>query len=90
MLRGGAPDFIALRVDDDGNIGQFMAVEVKDGRGQLTYEQQVYRKLFTLAGIPFIVETIHTKPRQPILGQATPSHAIPDQTNHSISQRDKQ
>jgi len=57
MLRGGAPDFIALKVDDNGDILEFQGVEVKSKNSNgLSYEQQVYRKLFKLASIPYRVE----------------------------------
>jgi len=56
MLRGGAPDFIALRVDDKGNILEFRGVEVKTNGSSLTYEQAIYQRIFELANIPFTVE----------------------------------
>jgi len=57
MLRGGAPDFIALKVDDNGNILEFQGIEVKAKNGNgLSYEQQVYRRIFGLANIPYRVE----------------------------------
>jgi len=56
VLRGGAPDFIALKVDGEGNITDWKGVEVKPLKGgKLSYEQQVYKKLFGLAGIKFEV-----------------------------------
>lgn len=56
MLRGGAPDYIAIKVDDIGKILEFKGVEVKSKDGTLTYEQQIYKKLFELAEIKYIVE----------------------------------
>jgi hypothetical protein len=56
MLRGGAPDFVALKVSEDGNILESRGIEVKRDGSQLTYEQAIYRKIFELAGIPYIVE----------------------------------
>jgi len=60
VLRGGAPDFIALKVDPSGKILSFKGVEVKSrGNGfKLSYEQEVYRKLFQLAKIEFEVEVV--------------------------------
>lgn len=57
MLRGGAPDFVAIRLDIEGNIVEFRGIEVKPDNGKLTYEQAIYKKLFEMAGIPYIVET---------------------------------
>lgn len=56
MLRGGAPDFIAIKVDSNGDIVQFKGIEVKSDGADLSYEQAVYKKLFEHTGIPFIVE----------------------------------
>lgn len=58
ILRGGAPDFIALKVDEGGEILEFMGVEVKPANGSLSYEQLVYRKVFKKAGIEFKVEVV--------------------------------
>lgn len=56
MLRGGAPDYIALKVNSDGKILTFQGVEVKSKGSLLTYEQQIYKKIFEMANIPYIVE----------------------------------
>ena len=56
MLRNGAPDFIALKVDDKGKILAKRGVEVKPPGGILTYEQGVYREVFRDAGIPYQIE----------------------------------
>jgi len=58
MLRNGAPDFIALKVDEAGNILEIKGVEVKSPKDKLTYEQAVYRKVFQKAGIDYIVEAV--------------------------------
>lgn len=58
MLRGGAPDFIALKVNGEGGIQEFMGVEVKPTNGSLSYEQGVYKKIFQLATIKYIVEVV--------------------------------
>ena len=59
MLRNGAPDFIALRVDDSGNIIETIAIEVKSLGSSLSYEQQVYREVFKKAGVKYIVEVVN-------------------------------
>lgn len=43
-LRGGAPDFVFLKVKD-GKILDFIFVEVKYGHDKLSYEQKVYKKI---------------------------------------------
>ena len=60
VLRGGAPDFIALKVSPTGEIMEFKGVEVKSRANgvKLSYEQEVYRKLFQLAKIDFEVEIV--------------------------------
>lgn len=58
MLRGGAPDYIALRVDGEGKITEFEGVEVKRNGAKLSYEQGIYRMIFQKAGIPFRVEIV--------------------------------
>jgi hypothetical protein len=58
ILRNGAPDLIALKVNERGDITDMMAVEVKSKTDRLTYEQEVYRKIFEKAGIPFKVEVV--------------------------------
>lgn len=58
VLRNGAPDFVMLKVDEEGAILAIMGVEVKSPRGRLTYEQGVYRKIFEAAGLPYAVEVV--------------------------------
>lgn len=77
MLRGGSPDFVAIRVDTEGNILEFTGVEVKSENGNLRYEQAIYRKLFALAGIPYVVEVV---PAHANSDHATPDHSRPFQT----------
>lgn len=55
VLRGGAPDFLMLKVVS-GEIVDVRAVEVKGPDSCLTYEQSVYRKILEQAGIGFEVE----------------------------------
>jgi len=57
VLRNGAPDFVALKVQD-GEIVDMKGVEVKSKTGRLTYEQGVYRQIFAKAGIPFEVNVV--------------------------------
>ena len=60
VLRGGSPDFIALKVSPNGEILNFKGVEVKSRSNgmKLSYEQEIYRKLFQLAKIDFEVEVV--------------------------------
>ena len=58
VLRNGAPDFVCLKLDAEGNISEMMAVEVKPVNGRLTYEQSVYRKVFEKAGVIYKVEGV--------------------------------
>lgn len=55
MLRGGAPDFIALKVVD-GKIVDDMAVEVKSPEAELTYEQAIFRQFLERHGVEYKVE----------------------------------
>lgn len=57
VLRGGAPDFVMIRVKG-GNIHEAMAVEVKSPKGELTYEQMVYRMILERAGFRYVVEVV--------------------------------
>ena len=58
VLRNGAPDFVALKLDNDGNILEVRGIEVKYNNDKLTYEQQVYKKIFEWAKVPFEVKMI--------------------------------
>jgi Holliday junction resolvase len=58
ILRGGAPDFIALKVTNNGDVDIFKGIEVKSKMDDLAYEQEVYRKLFILAGVPYEVRVV--------------------------------
>ena len=55
VLRGGAPDFLMLKVVDR-KIVAVRAVEVKGPASRLTYEQSVYREVLEQVGIEFEVE----------------------------------
>ena len=71
VLRGGAPDFIPLKVDGDGKIIDFKGVEVKSKNGKLSYEQSIYKMIFEMAGIPYEVV---------VTGISKPDHSSPDHT----------
>lgn len=58
VLRGGAPDFLMLRVEC-GEIERIRAVEVKSPLGDLSYEQRVYKTVLEQAGIQYIVEVVN-------------------------------
>jgi len=54
-LRGGAPDFLFLKVEN-GKIKDSIFVEVKtEGKG-LTYEQSIYKKVLENLGAKYVVE----------------------------------
>lgn len=55
MLRGGAPDFLAVRVVN-GEIVEARAIEVKSPGTDLTYEQAVFRQILERCGIEYVVE----------------------------------
>lgn len=57
VLRGGAPDFLMLKVAN-GEIGDVRAVEVKSFKDELTYEQAPYRMVLERAGFQYIVELV--------------------------------
>ena len=84
VLRGGAPDYIALKVND-GEITDYKGVEVKSKNGKLSYEQQLYRMIFQKAGIPYEVvatdKSNQSRPHQTIPAHTNPSHTKPGQTN---------
>lgn len=75
-LRGGAPDFIFLKTDNE-KITDFMFVEVKANGDKLTYEQAIYRKILEMLGTDYKVETIQTIPRHAKPTQVRPSRAPP-------------
>lgn len=55
VLRGGAPDFLMLKVED-GKIREVVAVEVKSPKDRLKYEQKVYKMILEKAGFHYKVE----------------------------------
>lgn len=55
VLRGGAPDFLMLKVENE-EILDVLAIEVKSHRDQLSYEQLVYKKILERAGFHYKVE----------------------------------
>ena len=57
VLRGGAPDFLMLRVSKN-EIIEVRAVEVKSPHSDLTHEQRVYRTILQQAGIEYEVEVM--------------------------------
>ena len=75
VLRGGAPDFLMLKVDD-GRIVDFEFVEVKTEGSQLTYEQAIYKEILNKLGAKYKVEIV---PNRPIPIQFAPTHPTPCQ-----------
>jgi len=93
VLRGGAPDFLMLKVND-GEIEDALFVEVKSPSDKLSYEQAIYRKILERLGATYKIELIN--PVQPSPGQSRPTHATPYQTkpghatpSHSTPARSK-
>ena len=58
VLRNGAPDFICLKVDPNGEITDVLAVEVKSPTDAMRYEQEVYKKLLAWANVEYRVEVV--------------------------------
>jgi hypothetical protein len=90
VLRGGAPDFLMLKVNEQGEIEDILFVEVKYKGRKLTYEQQVYRKVLEKLGAPYKVEHVKVLPAQansihPSPAQPNPSHLKPIQPKPSHS-----
>jgi len=56
-VRGGAPDFLFLKVEDE-EIKDFCFVEVKRPNSELTYEQEIYRRVLESLGAKYIVEVV--------------------------------
>jgi len=54
-MKGGAPDFLMLKVSD-GAILDLLAVEVKRPGSSLSYEQLVFKKVLERAGFRYVVE----------------------------------
>lgn len=55
VLRGGAPDFLMLKVKDE-KIVEVLAVEVKNGSSHLTTEQAYYRDALLSCGVRYKLE----------------------------------
>ena len=75
-LRGGAPDFVFLKVNN-GEIQDILFVEVKSRGDWLTYEQDIYRKVLEKLNAKYKIETIHSVPNQTSPPQPKPSHTDP-------------
>ena len=56
VLRGGAPDFLMIKVNENKEPIEVLAVEVKSPKDDLNYEQLVYRMILEKAGFKYIVE----------------------------------
>jgi len=74
IVRGGAPDFLAVKTDESGKILDKEFVEVKRGRG-LTYTQAIYKKVLESLGAKFSVVTVSPSRTKP--GQAKPPGTDP-------------
>jgi len=57
VIRGGWPDFLALKVND-GKIEDFKAIEVKSPNGKLTYKQELCREVLEKLGMDYEVEVV--------------------------------
>ena len=81
VLRGGAPDFIILKVDSEGRITEAEGREVKSKNSKLSYEQGIYKMIFEMAGIPYkVVVTDQTTPPQARPRHSTPGLTLPGQS----------
>jgi hypothetical protein len=57
MLRNGAPDFVALKVEG-GRIVGVVFVEVKSPRDPSSHEQSVWREIAAFLGVPYKLEVV--------------------------------
>jgi len=86
VLRGGAPDFIILKVDSEGRITEAEGREVKSKNSKLSYEQGIYKMIFEMAGIPYkVVVTDQTTPPQARPRHSTPSQTYPTHANPHLA-----
>lgn len=77
VLRGGAPDFLCLKVED-GKIVGVLFIEVKYGRDRLSYEQAVYKKAIKFLRAKYKIEYLpNLKSHQPTLCKPIPHLTIP-------------
>jgi hypothetical protein len=58
VIRGGAPDFMMLRLDENGKINEIAAVEVKGPNDGLSYEQIIWKGICDKVGIPWWLEAV--------------------------------
>ena len=82
VLRGGAPDFLMLKVND-GEIEDALFVEVKSPSDKLSYEQAIYRKILERLGATYKIELINpvqARPLQPMPVHSRPPHTSPGHT----------
>ena len=83
VIRGGAPDFLCVRVVS-GEIVEAVFVEVKSSGRGLTYEQAIYRRVLESLGAKFVVVSvspIHTAPFPASPSQAEPARTAPYRAN---------
>jgi len=57
VIRGGWPDFLALKVNDR-KIEDFKAIEVKRPDGELAYKQELCRLVLEKLGMDYEVEVV--------------------------------
>lgn len=57
-VRCGAPDFLFLKIDNKGNIVDHKFVEVKSKQNELTYSQEIWKKILKKLGANYKVEII--------------------------------
>lgn len=57
-VRCGWPDWLMIDVDEDGEITDMKAVEVKSPDGRLRHEQQVVKQALEQLGMNYEVEVV--------------------------------
>lgn len=57
-VRNGAPDWLFVKTDDDGNIEDVRFIEVKSPNGRVRYEQRVWLEALEFLGADTDVEVV--------------------------------
>ena len=57
-VRCGAPDFIFIKTNKNNEITDYIFVEVKSTKSDLTYSQEIWKKILEQIGANYKVEII--------------------------------
>lgn len=58
VVRGGAPDFLCIKVDEANRIVGVEFTEVKSPTDELSYEQALWREVAVFLGVPWKTEVV--------------------------------